>query len=90
MIRTTLGLLVALIGLVWSWDALQAAASPAHPLWLARQEAMYLSGLISIGLMSLAMYLATRPLWLETPFGGMDRVYRAHKWAGIRRPPGIE
>lgn len=83
MIRTTLGLLVALIGLVWSWDALQAAASPAHPLWLARQEAMYLSGLISIGLMSLAMYLATRPLWLETPFGGMDRVYRAHKWAGI-------
>lgn len=52
-------------------------------LGLARQEALYLSGLMSIGLMSLAMYLATRPLWLETPLGGMDRVYRTHKWAGI-------
>jgi predicted ferric reductase len=22
-------------------------------------------------------------VWLETPLGGMDRIYRAHKWAGI-------
>jgi predicted ferric reductase len=44
---------------------------------------MYLSDLLSIRLMSLAMYLATRPTWLETPLGGMDRVYRTHKWAGI-------
>ena len=83
MTRTVLALLATLLGLAWGWDVLQAAASPAHPLWLARQEALYLSGLLSIGLMSLAMYLATRPLWLETPLGGMDRVYRTHKWAGI-------
>ena len=70
MTRTVLALLATLLGLAWGWDVLQAAASPAHPLWLARQEALYLSGLLSIGLMSLAMYLATRPLWLETPLGG--------------------
>ena len=49
----------------------------------ARQEALYLSGLLSIAMMSLTMLLATRPAWLEAPLGGMDRVYRTHKWAGI-------
>lgn len=33
--------------------------------------------------MSLTMFLATRPAWLEVPLGGMDQVYRTHKWAGI-------
>ena len=83
MTRTVLALLATLLGLAWGWDVLQAAASPAHPLWLARQEALYLSGLLSIGLMSVAMLLATRPRWLEGPLGGMDRVYRSHKWVGI-------
>ena len=35
--------------------------------------------------MALIMLLALRPAWLERPLGGMDRVYRLHKWAGIRR-----
>ena len=74
---------VGVLALAWGWSVQQMPASLAHPLWIARQEAMYLSGLLSIGLMSLAMYLATRPLWLEGAFGGMDRIYRAHKWAGI-------
>lgn len=87
MIKVVLAFVAVALGLAWGWDVLQALPlapeSPVHPLWLARQEAMYLSGLLSIGLMSLAMYLATRPAWLETPLGGMDRVYRTHKWAGI-------
>ncbi|WP_051295180.1 ferric reductase-like transmembrane domain-containing protein [Azonexus hydrophilus] len=83
MVRGVLVLLTATLALLWGWDVWQAPASPAHPWWIARQEAMYLSGLLAIGLMSLAMYLATRPAWLETPLGGMDSVYRAHKWAGI-------
>lgn len=74
---------VGALALTWGWSVQETSALLAHPLWIARQEAMYLSGLLSIGLMSLAMYLATRPLWLEGVFGGMDRVYRAHKWAGI-------
>ncbi|MCL2635777.1 MAG: ferric reductase-like transmembrane domain-containing protein, partial [Betaproteobacteria bacterium] len=40
-------------------------------------------GLLSMAMMSLAMLLATRPTWLEKPLGGMDRVYRGHKWAGL-------
>lgn len=57
------------------------AASDA--LWIARQQGLYLSGLMSIALMSLCMLLALRPTWLETPLGGLDRIYRMHKWAGI-------
>ena len=82
--KTLLGSLLALVALGWGWDVLSAVApAGAHPLWIARHEALYLSGLLSIAMMSAAMFLATRPAWLEAPLGGMDRIYRTHKWAGI-------
>lgn len=75
--------LMAVFGSAW-WLGL-AAARPADGagLWIARQEGLYLTGLLAIALMSLSMLLATRPAWLERPLGGLDRVYRLHKWAGI-------
>ena len=82
--RSVLGLfLLALTG-AWAVDALllQPAASAAWP-WVLRQQALYLTGVWSIGLMSLIMLLALRPAWLEGPLGGMDKIYRLHKWAGI-------
>lgn len=82
--KTLLAGLSALVALIWGMDAINAAApAGAHPWWIARQEALYLSGLLSIAMMSLALLLATRPTWLEAPLGGMDRIYRTHKWAGI-------
>jgi len=81
--KPLLAFLLSALALAWGWDVLNAPPSTAHPWWLARQELLYLSGVLSIGLMSLATYLASRPTWLETPLGGMDRVYRTHKWAGI-------
>ena len=33
--------------------------------------------------MALAMVLALRLPWLERPLGGMDQIYRLHKWTGI-------
>jgi len=82
--HTLLTLIIAIVSLAWGWEALVAGAPTggAAP-WVLRQEALYLSGLLSISLLSVAMLLATRPAWLETPLGGMDRVYRTHKWAGI-------
>ena len=82
--KTLLGSLMALVALAWGLDFTSAPpAAGAHVLWVARQEALYLSGLLSIAMMSLAMVLSTRPAWLEAPLGGMDRIYRTHKWAGI-------
>lgn len=73
----------ALVTLAWGISFAAHGAGPASLPWLLREQTLYLSGLLSIALMSLAMVLATRPAWLERPFGGMDRVYRTHKWAGI-------
>lgn len=77
-------LLIGLIALVTlAWGAALPLDPGADTPWLVREEALYLTGLLSIALLSLAMVLATRPVWLERPLGGMDRIYRTHKWAGI-------
>ncbi|HPY41771.1 MAG TPA: ferric reductase-like transmembrane domain-containing protein, partial [Thiolinea sp.] len=41
------------------------------------------SGVLSISVMSIAIFLATRPQWLETRLHGLDKLYRLHKWLGI-------
>lgn len=79
----TLTALVAIIVAAWGLTYAGSAPVEGSPLWLIRAQGLYLSGLLAIGLMSVAMVLATRPRWLERPLGGMDRVYRTHKWAGI-------
>lgn len=82
--KTLLAGLIALVTLAWGWDILATGGvSGGSAPWIARQEVLYLSGLLSIALMSLAMLLAARPAWLEGPLGGLDRMYRTHKWAGI-------
>lgn len=83
MFIATLTVFITAIVLAWG-GALAASGAGTHSLaWAIHDQALYLSGLLGIGLMSLAMVLATRPVWLERPFGGMDRVYRAHKWSAI-------
>lgn len=41
------------------------------------------TGILAMGMMSLAMILATRPRWLEPWLNGLDKMYRLHKWLGI-------
>lgn len=48
-----------------------------------RAAFMQYSGVIAMGLMSLAMLLALRPSWLEPQLDGLDKMYRLHKWLGI-------
>ncbi|WP_303785816.1 ferric reductase-like transmembrane domain-containing protein [Azovibrio restrictus] len=81
---TFLGGFTALLVLAWGANLRYGAGLPAgDTLWVIRAETLNLSGLLAVGLMSLIMVLATRPAWLEKPLGGMDRIYRTHKWAGI-------
>jgi predicted ferric reductase len=82
--KTILTSVLTIVTLAWGWDIFSAtAASGGSVPWTIRQEGMYLTGLWSIALMSLAMMLSTRPAWLERPLGGLDRIYRLHKWSGI-------
>lgn len=41
------------------------------------------SGLLGMGVMSVAMVLAVRPAWFEHRLHGLDKMYRLHKWLGI-------
>jgi len=80
--KLLLSTLIGLIALAWGFDVMTTDYS-ARMLWILRQELMYLSGVLAIGMMSLAMLLSARPGWLERPLGGLDRMYLTHKWAGI-------
>ena len=40
------------------------------------------SGLLGMAAMSIAMILALRLKSLEPPLGGLDKMYRLHKWLG--------
>jgi predicted ferric reductase len=41
------------------------------------------TGFLSLGLMAFSVVLSTRQRWLEPAFGGLDKMYRLHKWLGI-------
>ena len=82
--HTALAALLTLFGAAWLHTFLSTTfPENAATLWITRQHGIYLTGILSMALMSLVMVLATRPAWLEAPLGGMDRIYRLHKWAGI-------
>ncbi len=74
---------VLVLAAAWGLDVVALDGGTTSLPWLIREQGLYLSGLLAIGLMSLAMVLATRPTVLERPLGGMDRIFRLHKWAGI-------
>lgn len=78
-------LLLALIPLgLWGLFALPdiLAANPAT-FWDWRKPSIILSGILALWWMSAGMVLAARPRWLETRFGGLDKLYRLHKNIGI-------
>lgn len=48
-----------------------------------RDMTVQYSGIIAMAVMSVAMILALRPRWPERWLGGLDKMYRLHKWLGI-------
>ena len=84
LMKTILFGFLSLVCCLW-FLALNASSSTVQSTLLRNigQEALNLSGLLSIALMSLCMLLSIRPAWLEKPLGGLDRIYRLHKWSGI-------
>lgn len=76
---------------LWGGLALLAGlwlvADPLAPqpagFFALRGSMVQLSGVLAMGCMSLAMILALRPRWPERWLGGLDKMYRLHKWLGI-------
>lgn len=74
------GLSLLLAGLFLLAEPGALATTAFFPL---RNAMSQLTGVLAIGLMSAAMILALRPRWLEPWLGGLDKMYRLHKWLGI-------
>ncbi len=73
--------LLALLTVLWL--AADASVFQWTGYFPFRSVMIQYSGVIAIGCMSVAMVLALRPRWPETWFGGLDKMYRLHKWLGI-------
>ncbi len=74
------GFLVALTGLWLMADTLLPAQRGYFDF---RTVWVQYTGVLAMGVMSLAMLLAVRPVWLESHLDGLDKMYRLHKWLGI-------
>lgn len=80
-IKITLVVLLLLLSTLW----LLADTLLPEPLTYFgfRSVFMQYSGVIGAAVMSVAMFLALRPKWLESHLDGLDKMYRLHKWLGI-------
>ena len=75
-----LGFLAIVVGTWWLADNLYLYPYDAEKFGVSFTQ---LSGLVAIGLMAFATLLSARPAWLEPYMGGLDKMYRLHKWLGI-------
>src|SRR5664279_3842288 len=55
----------------------------AGDFWSWRKALIYLTGVLTMGSMSLGVMLAARPVQVESALGGLDKFYRLHKWFGV-------
>jgi predicted ferric reductase len=74
------GLFITLTGLWLGADSGWLAKSDFFAL---RSSMVAYTGIIAIGMMSASMVLAARPVMIESFLGGLDKMYRLHKWLGI-------
>ena len=65
------------------WLAAEPTLFQAATFFAVRANMVQYSGVIAMACMSVAMILALRPRWPEAWFGGLDKMYRLHKWLGI-------
>ncbi len=72
-----------LAGLGLLWLAADPTVLQASGVFEWRRVLIQFSGVLAMGCMSVAMILALRPRWPERRLGGLDKIYRLHKWLGI-------
>src|SRR5574343_585738 len=74
----------SLLGLSGLWLLINAPGlSTLQGFFPWRNLLIQYSGVLGMGVMSLAMLLSVRPVRLEPWLGGLDKMYRLHKWLGI-------
>jgi predicted ferric reductase len=78
-----LALLALLLLLTGLWLLADTLLPEPFTYFSFRTNFVQFTGILGIGAMSVAMMLATRPRQPERLLGGLDKMYRLHKWLGI-------
>lgn len=65
------------------WFAAEPGVWQVDGFFAFRKVSVQYSGIVAIACMSAAMLLAVRPRLPEVWFGGLDKMYRLHKWLGV-------
>ncbi|WP_186418738.1 ferric reductase-like transmembrane domain-containing protein [Bosea sp. CS1GBMeth4] len=65
------------------WLAAEPTVFGSAGFFALRGALVQYSGVVAMGAMSVAMILALRPRWPERWLGGLDKMYRLHRWLGI-------
>lgn len=65
------------------WLAAEPTVFQSTAFFSLRASMVQLTGIVAVGCMGLAVILAVRPLWPQGWLGGLDKMYRLHKWLGI-------
>lgn len=78
-----LGFWALLAALSELWLLADTWVPPVVNFFSLRTVFIQYTGVLGMGVMSVAMLLAVRPKWLEPHLGGLDKMYRLHKWLGI-------
>lgn len=76
-------LVLILLALAGLWLSSLPFADVPMTIFGSRQAWLQGTGTLAIGVMSVAMVLATRPVVFEPLLGGLDKMYRLHKWLGV-------
>lgn len=58
-------------------------AQIAPETWMTTAALSLSAGVTAVSCMGLAALLGARIKWVESAFGGLDRVYLTHKWLGV-------
>ncbi|SEF83511.1 ferredoxin reductase family protein [Marinobacterium lutimaris] len=74
---------LVLLGLSGVWLLADTLSPYPFTYFSFRTVFVQYTGVVGMGMMSLAMMLALRPKWVEPPLDGLDKMYRLHKWLGI-------
>jgi len=65
------------------WLAPHAQILFLREVFAMRHEWVLLTGLVAFAAMAGAVMLSMRPVSVEPPMGGLDKMYRLHKWLGV-------
>ena len=80
-IRLAFAACLLLLLLLW-WLA-EPLPPPPYTFIALRNAVVNGTGVVAIGVMGVALVLAMRPVLPEPVLGGLDKMYRLHKWLGI-------